>query len=55
MKICKKCKKEIADDALFCQYCGYKQVREKRRRRLPNGAGTVYKRGKTWTVKVIMG
>lgn len=48
---CIKCKKLIADDAVFCSYCGAKQnaasTRHKRQR--GNGSGTAIKRGSTWT------
>lgn len=47
---CIKCGKSIPEDALFCPYCGKKQISTPRKtaRNRPNGAGTVYKRGKTW-------
>jgi len=55
--ICKKCKKEIPDESIYCMYCGTKQVRAKSKRsRRPNGAGSVYKlsgnRKKPWTVVI---
>lgn len=51
-----KCKKEIADDFEFCPYCGRKQtVAERKRRKRPNGAGTVFKmqgnRANPWIAK----
>lgn len=47
---CVKCKKGIPSDALFCPYCGKKQIAEKRRgRNRGNGTGTAYRRGRTWT------
>lgn len=47
---CIKCKKSIPEDALFCPYCGKKQISEKRHGRTrANGTGTAYKRGNTWT------
>ena len=50
---CKKCKREIPDDAVWCCYCGKKLVRAKpKRSKRPNGAGGVYKltgnREKPW-------
>lgn len=45
-----RCKQQIPDDALFCQYCGWKQIKErtrKRRTRRANGEGSVYKLGGT--------
>jgi len=39
---CKKCKKEIEDDSVYCRFCGRKQVKESTQRR-PNNTGSVYK------------
>lgn len=52
---CKKCHRDIPDESIYCMYCGRKQIVERRTAKLPNGCGTAYKRGKTWTCKVIMG
>ncbi len=53
---CIKCKKSIPEDALFCQYCGKKQVPDTRKRtKRGNGTGTVYKRGDTWVAEVTKG
>jgi len=46
---CRKCKKEIPEDGLFCPYCGIRQVIERQKRKRGNGQGTAIKRGKTWT------
>lgn len=35
--------------------CGAKQNPKEKRRMRPNGSGTAYKRGKTWTAKVVLG
>lgn len=55
---CRKCKREAPSDALYCPYCGValkpKENTRKPKTR-PNGAGTAYKRGKTWTARVVMG
>ena len=41
---CIKCKKEIPDGSVYCNYCGKKQTAEKRRsRRRANGQGSVVK------------
>lgn len=48
--ICLYCKKDIPEGSLFCNWCGRKQTRSSHRQ--PNGSGTVYKRGQTWTAKV---
>jgi integrase len=43
--ICKKCKKPIPDESVFCQWCGQKQISTPRRTiKRENGTGTVYKR-----------
>lgn len=58
MKLCVKCRSELPDDAQFCHLCGKKQIlgqKKKTVRSRPNGTGTVYKRGKTWTAAVILG
>ena len=41
---CIKCRASLPDDALYCTYCGKKQVQEKRKAlKRANGMGTVYK------------
>ena len=52
---CRKCKKEIPDNSIYCNLCGCKQEREKITPRRGNGEGTVYKRGKTWTARIVTG
>lgn len=51
---CRKCHKEIPEGSAFCNYCGTKQVVAQKKRRA-NGDGCAFKRGKTWTAKVILG
>ena len=56
--ICIKCKKEIPEAALFCPWCGAPQQQKDRTphaRSRGNGTGTVYKRGRTWTARVVLG
>ena len=61
--LCNRCKKEIPVDAVYCLYCGKKQVSESRKAlKRANGTGTVYKlqgrRRKPWVAaknKVIIG
>ena len=53
---CANCNRTIQADSLFCKYCGQKQPaisakQPLRYKRQPNGAGYVYKRGDTWTVR----
>ena len=44
-----KCAREIPADAVFCPYCGRKQLRPKRKTKSRgNGLGTVYKKGDRW-------
>ena len=55
---CRKCNRETPPDALHCPYCGSslrpcKNTRKPRTR--PNGTGSAYKRGKTWTARVVVG
>lgn len=39
-----RCRREIPDEALFCQWCGRKQVKDTRKRsRREKGSGSVYK------------
>ncbi len=53
---CLRCRREIPDGSLFCNYCGKRQAnappRSPRRTRRPNGTGSVYKlkgtRAKPW-------
>lgn len=55
---CEKCKRSFQDDAIFCPYCGKKQVNlpgSDRKRTRSNGTGTAFKRGKTWTARVTIG
>ena len=54
--LCRKCKKEIADDSKFCNWCGTKQVYEKAAKKRGNGEGTVYK-GKNgkWVAEYTIG
>lgn len=51
--LCVKCKAEIEDDSIYCRFCGKKQVftagQKKHTRTVPNGCGTVRKRGNTYT------
>lgn len=60
---CKKCRKDIPDESLYCLFCGTKQVKEKKKAlKRANGTGTVYKlrgrRKRPWAAaknKVVIG
>ena len=44
--ICKKCKKQIEDDSIFCRFCGKKLVSEekpRKKQKRPSVTGSVYK------------
>lgn len=54
--VCRKCRKEIPAESVYCMFCGVKQgASGKAPKARANGTGTVYKRGKTWTAKVTVG
>lgn len=55
MNNCRKCKRVIPDDAIFCPYCGIRQSTDKARHRRGNGLGTAIRRGATWTARVVIG
>ena len=50
--ICQKCGCELPDNANYCFMCGRAVNYTPTPRKRPNGAGTVFKRGKTWTAQV---
>ena len=53
---CTKCGFEMPETFVFCPMCGKAVAKqEKKRRRRANGEGTVYKRGSTYTARVIFG
>ena len=57
---CRKCQRETPPDARFCPYCGLsldptsKLPAKRKPRARPNGAGTAFRRGKTWTARVVI-
>ena len=58
--LCKKCKKQIEDDSVYCRHCGKKQTKEPRKElRKPNGYGSVIKLGghrrNPWAVRITDG
>lgn len=55
MPNCKRCHKPV-DGTPYCPWCGTKQsVTEHKPKTRGNGQGTAYKRGRTWTAKVVIG
>lgn len=54
--LCIKCKQEIPDISVYCMFCGKKQVSTSaapvKKPHNPNGTGTVFKRGRTWSARV---
>lgn len=55
---CRKCSKDMPSDAVFCPYCGTRQQPSKpshKPRTRPNGTGTAFKRGRSWTARVVVG
>lgn len=55
---CRKCSRDAPVDAVFCPYCGSRLNAAKPKgkpRTRPNGSGTAFKRGRTWTAQVTIG
>ena len=54
---CKKCHRSLPEDAVYCCYCGIKQVIEKSVKQKGNGLGSVYKRSDlgTWCAAATTG
>lgn len=57
--LCKKCKAEMPENAVYCPFCGSRQdyckQDKKRTRTRPNGTGSVYKSGNSYTAEVTLG
>ena len=53
--ICRKCHREAPPDALYCPYCGILLKPKRNTYRRGNGQGTAFKRGRTWTARVVVG
>lgn len=45
---CRKCSRVLPEDAVFCCYCGVRQVVSRTRRKRSNGAGTVFRYRGGW-------
>lgn len=58
MQSCIKCAAPLPEGALYCPLCGKKQTAQpskKTRRTRPNGSGSVYRRGSTWSCSYVHG
>lgn len=56
MPPCIRCHKDMPEATPFCPFCGARQEKPAHNAKARgNGTGTAYKRGKTWTAKVIVG
>lgn len=59
--VCSNCGKDTPlSSVLFCPYCGTKYTEEKAEKKSrihgrANGTGTAFRRGKTWTARVVLG
>lgn len=53
--VCRKCNKDIPEDAVFCHLCGTKQAVERKHRKRANGTGNITKlsgnRSKPWQAR----
>lgn len=55
MPDCRKCGKPLADDWVVCPWCSTSvAIKPRNVKSRGNGQGTAYRRGKTWTAKVIL-
>ena len=53
--ICKKCANEFNDTYQFCPYCGRAANPQRKHRRRANGEGAIRKRGKTYSIRLVLG
>ena len=54
--LCRKCKKDISEEAKFCSYCGTKQQYERAVRKRGTGLGSVFKdKNGTWIAECTIG
>lgn len=52
---CKKCKKEIEDDSVYCRFCGVKQAAERTKKSRANGTGSVWKtKDNRWKAQIVL-
>ena len=48
---CKKCKRDIIDNAIYCPWCGWKQISDSTELRVPKPV----RKGKLWSAQVMVG
>ena len=54
--LCRKCKKQIVDDSIYCSYCGIKQSIDRPSKTRGNGQGCVHKtKNGKWMAEVTLG
>ncbi len=54
--LCRKCRKEIPADSVYCNYCGTNQTLSHKPKSRGNGQGSVYKRSNgSWQAEVTIG
>ncbi|MBO5019254.1 MAG: tyrosine-type recombinase/integrase [Clostridia bacterium] len=54
--LCRKCKKEIPDNSIYCNFCGTKQIIYRSAKSRGNGQGSVYKeKNGKWTAEITLG
>lgn len=52
---CRKCSRVLPEDAIFCCYCGVKQVITRKSRKRGNGTGTVFRFRGGWAIEYTEG
>lgn len=54
--LCRKCKKEIPDNSIYCNFCGTKQTSDRPLKLRGNGQGCVYKeKNGKWKAEITLG
>ena len=52
--ICRKCGRDMPENALYCPWCGVSQQPKKSRGKRGNGTGSAYRRGNTWEARIVV-
>lgn len=53
--LCKKCGNKLDESWIACPYCGKAKAKKRGRQQRANGEGTVFKRGKTYSLRITIG